>query len=475
MRLAMIAHRLRLVALGALFALGLVSGARAQDNFPTPGGATVPGYVTMCISGNIAVPCNPGGGGGGGLAAGAAVTGCPAQSSLFVTSALALGCVAPVSETDTGLVFSVSGILALPDTASSTVGLVTMGGSRFLHDQNANSNVFLGHNAYNFTGISTQSTCVGESCMLGGVSGAANTCIGRFCMGGAVTGNSNTAVGSGSMGGLTSGGQNIGIGAGANGVTTASNTTCIGYGSCGAATGANTSAFGFQAGLISTGANNSFLGNQAGNATVAGNTNTFVGSLAGATGAAGNGNTIVGQNCLAAAAQAATVVLGNAGCAAMLDFAKTTAAVWTFLGGTIAAPLATDATHTDATVCRDTTSGQFFFGSGTLGACTGTSGRQFKRDIEPMNPVLDEIMKLDFVTYRYRDGYGDNGARQQLGLVAQDVEKVWPALAGHNDNGDTINYDFGAVLMMYGKAIQELKAANDDLRAEVRILQARAR
>lgn len=37
-----------------------VAPAAAQNSFPTPGGATVPGYVNMCVVANQAVPCNPG-------------------------------------------------------------------------------------------------------------------------------------------------------------------------------------------------------------------------------------------------------------------------------------------------------------------------------------------------------------------------------------------------------------------------------
>jgi hypothetical protein len=33
--------------------------ATAQNSFPTPGGATVPGYVTMCVTAGVAAPCNP--------------------------------------------------------------------------------------------------------------------------------------------------------------------------------------------------------------------------------------------------------------------------------------------------------------------------------------------------------------------------------------------------------------------------------
>jgi Chaperone of endosialidase len=448
------------IALSALWLLAGVGGALAQNSFPTPGGATAPAFVMMCISGGLAVPCNPGGGGGsGGVTAGAANTGCPAGANLFNTSANVIGCNGNVTESDSGLLFSVAGILNLPDTSGAgAAGLITLGGARFLHDQNATSNVFLGHNASNFTHALTTSTCVGESCMLSAVSGNNNTCIGRFCMGGAVAGNGNTAVGANSMGGLTSGGTNVGIGQAANAVSTASNTTCVGASSCGAATGAGTSAFGFSAGSTVTGANNTFVGASAG---------TLITSTA--------GNTIVGAVCNGVAGLANTIQIGSVNCTNNLNFGVTTAAVWTFIGGTIAAPLATDNTHVDATVCRDTTSGQFFFGSGTAGICLGTSGRQFKRDIAPMDPVLDEIMKLDFVTYRYKDGWGDNGARRQPGLIAQDVEKVFPDLVGHNDQGEAINYDIGAVLMMYGRAVQELKVANDNLRAEVEALKAKVR
>ena len=41
--------------------------AQAQNNFPTPGGSTAPGAVTMCNNGSgLYIPCAPGGGGGGG-------------------------------------------------------------------------------------------------------------------------------------------------------------------------------------------------------------------------------------------------------------------------------------------------------------------------------------------------------------------------------------------------------------------------
>lgn len=109
----------------ALFALLFAAPAAAQDHsFPTPGNAVVPGYVTMCINGsNQAIPCAA----GGGLAAGAAVTGCPAGANLFVTSGLLLGCSANLTEGDTGTPLTSAGVISLPATGSASATNLNFG------------------------------------------------------------------------------------------------------------------------------------------------------------------------------------------------------------------------------------------------------------------------------------------------------------------------------------------------------------
>ena len=143
---------------------------------------------------------------------------------------------------------------------------------------------------------------------------------------------------------------------------------------------------------------------------------------------------------------------------------------WTLTGSLTVSGIVSDATHTTATVCEDTTSHLFLFGSGTLGICLGTSGRQFKIIDGPMSAGIDELMKINLYDYHYRKGYGDSGKRLQYGAMAQDVESVIPMLAGHDGNGDTINYDSGALLFVGLRAIQQLKADNDNLHAEIRAI-----
>jgi len=106
-------------------------------------------------------------------------------------------------------------------------------------------------------------------------------------------------------------------------------------------------------------------------------------------------------------------------------------------------------------------------GTGTLGICLGTSGRQFKTAFEPMMAGLDEIVKINFQNYYYRADFGDRGARRQYGTTAQDVERVLPDLVRYDMEGQALNYDSGALLFIGLRAIQQLKADNDNLRNRI--------
>lgn len=139
------------------------------------------------------------------------------------------------------------------------------------------------------------------------------------------------------------------------------------------------------------------------------------------------------------------------------------------------ATLTSDAAATDTTVCNLST-GEFRKGSGTLGICLGTSGAQFKTAFAPMVAGIDDLMKIKLQNYRYLPGHGDGGARLQYGPTAQDVEAVLPDLAGgHDKNGEPINYDSGALLLIGLHAIQQLKADNDNLHNDIDTLKRTAR
>lgn len=125
----------------------------------------------------------------------------------------------------------------------------------------------------------------------------------------------------------------------------------------------------------------------------------------------------------------------------------------TYSGGFINTGITTDATHTDATVCEDTTTHQFYFGSGAAGICLGTSSLRFKTDVHPLKPGLRQIVALEPINYRYKPGYGGDGVK--YGFAAEQVEQVMPELVGHDKEGRPNSVDWAGIVPVLVKAIQE--------------------
>ena len=135
--------------------------------------------------------------------------------------------------------------------------------------------------------------------------------------------------------------------------------------------------------------------------------------------------------------------------------------------------ITTDAAHTDRSICQDTTSKSLFFGSGALGVCLGTSSARFKRDIEPYHGGLALVSKLEPKQFYYREGYGDGGVRQQIGLIAEDVLKIEPRFVDLDSENRANGLDWPNFIWMLVNAAKELKAANDNLKQRVYALERR--
>jgi hypothetical protein len=105
-------------------------------------------------------------------------------------------------------------------------------------------------------------------------------------------------------------------------------------------------------------------------------------------------------------------------------------------------------------------------------------------DLEPKSG-LDAIMRLRPVRYQWKDTASSK--RPELGFLAQDVEKIYPELVSVGpdqkitmpggktqviDHALTMSYSQMVVPLV--KAVQELKAENDDLRARLEKLESAA-
>jgi hypothetical protein len=102
-------------------------------------------------------------------------------------------------------------------------------------------------------------------------------------------------------------------------------------------------------------------------------------------------------------------------------------------------------------------------GSGGLlsfASTCSTSDARLKNVDGPLTAGLDAITKLKPVKFHWKDSR--RGAGEQIGLIAQDVEKVFPQVVGKNSEGyKTLDYEKLVAPMIV--AIKELKAKNDNL------------
>jgi hypothetical protein len=82
----------------------------------------------------------------------------------------------------------------------------------------------------------------------------------------------------------------------------------------------------------------------------------------------------------------------------------------------------------------------FINGEDKLG--TVTSSKRFKKNIEPMDKASESLFSLKPVTFRYKREI-DPAGTSQLGLVAEDVEKVNPDLVVRDQEGKpySVRYD----------------------------------
>lgn len=118
--------------------------------------------------------------------------------------------------------------------------------------------------------------------------------------------------------------------------------------------------------------------------------------------------------------------------------------------------IASDAGHTDSTVCQDTTTHIFFAGSGAAGICLGTSSARYKHGIKDNDLGLSRVLALRTRSFFYNKGFGDGGQKRLYGFVAEEVDKVMPELVGYNAAGQPNSVDWAGMVPVLAKAIQEL-------------------
>jgi len=306
--------------------------------------------------------------------------------------------------------------------SNTTGGLNTATGAGALaNNTTGNNNTANGVDALGNNTTGNNNTANGAVALFSNTTGATNTANGVNALGNNTTGNSNTANGFNALASNTTGADNTATGVNVlvvnttgfqntatglralQGNTTGHRNTADGDGALGSnIIGINNTAAGFQALLNSTGSNNIGLGASAGLNLTTGSNNIDIGNV----GVAADANTIrVGK----VGTQQATFIAAISGKAVP-------GGVSVIVGA-----------------------------NGHLG--TVVSSQRFKTAIKPMEQASEAILALKPVTFRYKHELDPEGI-PQFGLVAEEVEKVNPALVARDEEGKPYTVRYEAVNAM---------------------------
>jgi trimeric autotransporter adhesin len=311
----------------------------------------------------------------------------------------------------------------------------------------SNNNTVQGDDALISLTTGTDNTAIGFQALLSNTTGSGNTATGSKALLGNTTGLDNTAIGVVALVKNTTGVDNTAIGAGALPLnTTGSANTAIGLQALQANTQGNSNtAIGFD----------TLFNNQTGNSNTAigyaallnagGSNNIALGAYAGQNLARGSRNIDIGNGGMAG--ESNKIRIGTGGI-------QTKTFIAGISGVTVPAGV-----------------GVIIGPNGQLG--TVVSSERFKDAVKPMDNTSEAILALKPVTFRYKHELDPEGI-PQFGLVAEEVEKVNPALVARDEQGKAYTVRYEAVNAMLlneflkeYRTVQEQKATIAQLKAAV--------
>ena len=104
------------------------------------------------------------------------------------------------------------------------------------------------------------------------------------------------------------------------------------------------------------------------------------------------------------------------------------------------------------------------------------SDERLKKNIDPLENVLDEILKLN--GYRYQWKNDSLNAKQEIGVIAQEVEQIFPELVRERSDGyKGVNYNGLVPLLLEAikeqqKTIQQLTEENNAIKSDLEAIKA---
>ena len=233
------------------------------------------------------------------------------------------------------------------------------------------------------------------------------------------------------------------------------------------------------------GLDNVTLGTNAGSLITTGEENTAIGSLSYQNGITGVQNTAIGALTL----RAITTANGNIALGAFAGMAKPSGDMNMYLGYSVG----NGPSNTESNTIRIGDSGLYnrSFIGGVRNVATGipdavmvlidstgqlgtiNSSRRYKEDIRDMGDASSGLMKLRPVTYRYQQPYAGGSKPIDYGLIAEEVEEVYPGLVTHLADGQVETVQYHKINAMLLNEVQKQHRMLEEQRSEIELLKAR--
>ncbi len=119
--------------------------------------------------------------------------------------------------------------------------------------------------------------------------------------------------------------------------------------------------------------------------------------------------------------------------------------------------------NTAATVHAKINSSGTLTVAGDLVAYGSPSDKRLKENIKPIESALDKVSKLQGVTFNWKESGSILELKEDVGFIAQDVQKVMPELVRENKDG-MLSMRHQGIAPILLEAIKELKAEIEELK-----------
>ncbi|MFH1723209.1 MAG: tail fiber domain-containing protein [Elusimicrobiota bacterium] len=109
-------------------------------------------------------------------------------------------------------------------------------------------------------------------------------------------------------------------------------------------------------------------------------------------------------------------------------------------------------------------------GSAHASSFPTSSDRRFKTNVQPLENVLDKVKRMQGVSFEWNETYeklGRSTGRREIGVIAQDVEDIFPQLVSKWGEGEYRAVDYGRLAVVLIEAIKEQQKQIEELKARL--------